>query len=214
MTRSDDLSHWHHSVENFNTSALEFFKAIEETLAEKKAPVRSERVEHAEGGVLSAKREYLRLSHGRYSFDICAAAFGSDFFFSWWLGRRRAENARLFGCVGLLAMPVLFLITLKMGGLFVGPILFLGAIGAAAFFLLQGPTADLVEDAILAAPIVGLLYERFVRPTTFFSEDTRKMFEETIHRVVIAHVSGLLAAAKLPTLGPDAIALQRGKAQA
>jgi hypothetical protein len=64
------VSHWHHSVESFNTSTLEFFIGIEGTLNEKLAPVKTERVVFRERGVLSDKREYLRVSYARYSFDI------------------------------------------------------------------------------------------------------------------------------------------------
>src|SRR4051812_48357748 len=93
----DPISHWHHSVEGFNTSTLDFFKAIETTFAAKEAPVDWDRVNYYEGGITTIKREYLRISCGRYSVDISAFPFGRDFYFSWWLGRR-APNAAL-GCL-------------------------------------------------------------------------------------------------------------------
>src|SRR5581483_11890286 len=83
------LAHWHHSAENLSTSALEFYTALERALVEKQAPnVVVERVDWEESGVLSTRREYLRISYGRLSFDICAAPFGKDYLFSWWLVRR------------------------------------------------------------------------------------------------------------------------------
>lgn len=43
------------------------------------------RITHKEAGILSAKREYLRVKHFNLVFDVCAAPFGKDFFISWWL---------------------------------------------------------------------------------------------------------------------------------
>lgn len=36
--------------------------------------------------MFSAKREYLRVRRKEHLFDVCAAPFGTGFFFSWWLG--------------------------------------------------------------------------------------------------------------------------------
>src|SRR4051812_24058891 len=58
------ISHWHHFVEDFSTSTLDFYKGIEETLTAKDAPVRPQRIDWAESGVFSAKREYLRATYG------------------------------------------------------------------------------------------------------------------------------------------------------
>src|SRR5689334_9321418 len=107
------ISHWHHSIEEFTTSALEFYKSVEETLKAKEAPnVRVERIDWSESGLFSAKREYLRISHGRFSFDLCAAPFGKDYFFSWWLVKRQPDGAFLWACIGLVAIPVLLLIAM------------------------------------------------------------------------------------------------------
>lgn len=51
------------------------------------------RVDWREGGVLSAKREYLRVRRKQYTFDICGAPFGTGFFVSWWL-------TEPLGCLG------------------------------------------------------------------------------------------------------------------
>ncbi len=50
--------------------------------------VQVSRVAHREGGLLSAKREYLRVCRKELIVDICAAPFGPNVFFvSWWLGK-------------------------------------------------------------------------------------------------------------------------------
>jgi hypothetical protein len=67
----DVISHWHYSLEDFNTSALDFYRSIDDALKAKEAPIAIERVEWKESGILSARREYLRVSYGRFSFDLC-----------------------------------------------------------------------------------------------------------------------------------------------
>lgn len=77
------IHYWHELVPNFQTSPQDFYAAVEKSLQERKVPgLDSERVDFAEGGLLSAKREYLRLTRERLVFDICAAPFGTSFFFS------------------------------------------------------------------------------------------------------------------------------------
>lgn len=43
------------------------------------------RIALPEGTLLSSHRDYLRVTRGKYTFDLCAAPFGIDFFVSWWL---------------------------------------------------------------------------------------------------------------------------------
>lgn len=199
------VSHWHHSVENFNTSTLEFFVGIEATLNEKLAPVKTERVVFRESGVLSDKREYLRVSYARYSFDIGAAPFGKDFFFSWWLVRRLPDASLMIGCLGIIGLPIAYFILAKILGVFLGFLGLIALIGGllAAAMNNSGELGMMVEDAILSLPLIGALYRRFIRPVTYYSEDSRKMFEETVHRVVLQHVDGLLSVAKMPPLSPE-----------
>lgn len=207
------ISHWHHSVENFNTSTLDFYKAIEATLTDKQAPVRPERVDYRESGILSTKREYLRVSYGRYAFDIGAAPFGKDFFFSWWLVRRLPDSSLMMGCLGIIAMPIAYLILAKIFGVILGFFVLIGIVGGLLVLAMNqtGDAGMMVEDAILSLPVLGSLYQRFVRPVTYYSEDSRKMFEETVHRVMLQHVGALLSVSKLPPLSPDESKVQTRK---
>ena len=77
--------------------------------------------------------------------------------------------------------------------------------------LLQGDGWAAVEDALLAMPVVGLIYGRFVRPVTYYSEDTRLMFEVTVHRVVVQIVEGILTLNKLPQIPPENLKAQSRK---
>jgi hypothetical protein len=84
---ADIFSHWYHLIENFQASAKEFYAAVEAALQRRQIPdLKTSRVDWREGGLLSAKREYLRIKRKELVFDICAAPFGTGFFFSWWLG--------------------------------------------------------------------------------------------------------------------------------
>jgi len=202
----DVLSHWHHSVEDFNTSTLEFYTNLEDALHTKEAPsVKTERLNWHETGLLSAKREYLRVSFGRFSFDICAAPFGKDFFFSWWLTKRRPDSSLLIGCGGFVALIVLFAVLVVMAGPIFGILLFLIVLGAGLAALLNGAFAssELVEDVILSLPVVGALYRRFLKPVTYYTEDTRLIFEEAVHTIVLHHVEGLLQTKGARALAPD-----------
>jgi hypothetical protein len=83
------ISNWYHLLENFQASPLEFYKSVEGALQKRQAPdVKVSRVDWREGGLLSAKREYLRIKRKTYIFDICGAPFGTGFFVSWWLGEK------------------------------------------------------------------------------------------------------------------------------
>ncbi len=86
MAQVEVLSHWHQLVANLNHSSQDFYRALEGRLESAEIPSAScSRVEHSERGVLSAKREYLRVKRDEFTFDICAAPFGSGFFVSSWL---------------------------------------------------------------------------------------------------------------------------------
>ena len=81
------ISHWYQLIENLQASPMEFYTAVEQAVEQRKIPDASRsRIDWREGGLLSAKREYLRVKRKQYIFDICGAPFGNGFFVSWWLG--------------------------------------------------------------------------------------------------------------------------------
>ena len=81
------ISHWNTLIEGLTVSPKEFFASVEQTLETKLIPsIKRSRVDWREGGIMSAKREYLRVVRKKLAFDICGAPFGNGFFISWWLG--------------------------------------------------------------------------------------------------------------------------------
>ncbi len=91
MAKKDTLvfSHWYHLNENLQQSSQDFYSSVERAVKERNLPdVRISRIDFKEGGILSAKREYLRVKCKELVFDICAAPYGNGFFVSWWLGEK------------------------------------------------------------------------------------------------------------------------------
>ena len=81
-----DHKHKHLDMPSF--SPLQFYEGIETAIKSKAIDGVSFRsIKHSEGGLMSAKRIYFRISYHEYIFDVCAAPYGTeDFFISWWLG--------------------------------------------------------------------------------------------------------------------------------
>lgn len=202
------VSHWHHSVDGLSTSTLDFYGAVERALTEKEVPeLRTARAVTNERGVLSAKREYLSVHYGRLTFEICAAPFGKDFFFSWWLTRRVPGFSALWGVLALVGAPLLALALIANMGFIRGTALSVvvlgGAVAAVRFSATQGESG--IEDALLATPLVGRVYQRLFNPVTYYSEDTRLMFEDTVHRTVVQIVEGILTVNKMPPIPADQV---------
>jgi hypothetical protein len=145
FSRTQVLSHWHTLVDDFNTSALEFYSSVEGALAERKLPdLKVRRVDWKEGGIFSAKREYLQISMGRLSYDICASPYGTGYFFSSWMAVKEP-------------IPIL--------------------------------------DWIL-----GFFGKRAV---TYYTLDTRLMFQESVHRALTESISSIRIAQGLRALSAD-----------
>jgi len=143
------ISHWYHLLEGLQTSPQGFYAAVEAAIQRRQVPdAYTQRIDWKEGGLLSARREYLRVRRKKLVFDICGAPFGPSFFVSWWLGE----------------LPSGFL-------------------------------------ALLASiPVVGLLFERYLRPRTYYQIDTALMFQESIRAAVMDVVDNMSKAKGLRLL--------------
>jgi hypothetical protein len=79
----------HQQLKDLKLSSQEFYKTVEMEIIERQIPnISLSRVTHRQSSIFTANREYLRVARNEYIFDICAAPFGTGFFFSWWLGYR------------------------------------------------------------------------------------------------------------------------------
>lgn len=81
------LSHWSTLIENFQISSQSFYGFLTSSLEKRQMPnARIDRITYKESHLLSAKREYLRISCKEdFYFVVCGAPFGTGFFVSWWL---------------------------------------------------------------------------------------------------------------------------------
>lgn len=181
--KADVLSHWYSLVPGFNTSTKDFYEAVEKELKTREVPgLDISRVEFSEGGLLSNKREYLRMTRERLVFDICAAPFGTSYFFS-------CRFAEIPAVIKLWPFVVLFIITfiivgvtLDHFGLFKGTIVLL--IGLLVVIRLFHFALRDLDDFLIKDPTLGPIYERFFRKETYYRQDTRLMYLDTVNVVV------------------------------
>lgn len=182
------ISHWSKLVENLQASPLAFYASVEAAIQKRQIPeIATERVEYKEGGAVSARREYLRVKRGKHVFDICAAPFGTGFFFSSWLAEvpvlTRLHKFLIFAALaGALSL-------FMARSFFVGPFQFLLFLFVALFLLSLGESG--FDDAILELPGIGWVYGRVFKPTTYYKIDTALMFQAAVHDAVIEAIDGL-----------------------
>jgi hypothetical protein len=81
------ISHWNTLIEDFNTSPQAFYAELTKAIEKRQMPyAKIDRISFKESHLLSAKREYLRIScKNDFYFAVCGAPFGTGFFVSWWL---------------------------------------------------------------------------------------------------------------------------------
>lgn len=190
------VSNWHKLYERFSTSSLEFYAAVEDAIKQREIPeLKFSRVMWKESGVLSAKRQYLRIARGRLHWDICAAPFGTGFFFS---SRLAVLPSRLAGLVYLLLFSAGSYTLLKNFGkpYYQGwPAWGYDTALVFAFFFILGTLVRMRavgnEDSVLAMPIFGFLYEKLFNPQTYYKEDTDLMFRSTVDAAVLAAVEAV-----------------------
>lgn len=168
------IGYWQQLLEELQASPQGFYAAVDAAIQRRAIPdCRLSRVDWHEGGLVSAKREYLRAERGDILIDICGAPFGNAFFVSSWL------------C----APPPSIL---KAVGLAFGLLAFLGLCtqmnpGLLASLLWWGTIL-----AFLAVVAFGIIWPFFFPPRlTYYRVDTAQMFYQAVHRAVLEVIDGL-----------------------
>jgi hypothetical protein len=192
------IDHWYTLVPGFASSTKDFYESIEKELKERQVPgLEIFHVDFAEGGVLSNKREYLRMTRERLVFDICSAPFGSAHFFSC----RFAEIpvvVKLWeflllvivlcaaGFWGLIIFSKIFGLT----GLMLYPFVLLALLVVAIYIMRNAVSMGLndLDASLIKTPVIGPIYEAWFRKETYYRVDTRLMYCETVNAVVKAKV--------------------------
>src|ERR1035437_10135500 len=117
--KADVLSHWYIPVPTFNASTGEFYTAVEKELQEQKVPgLQISRVDFSEGGLLSDKRTYLRMTRERLGVLIFAAPFGPKFFSFCPFTDLSVKVSLCAIAILIFALLVMFIGTLRMFGFF------------------------------------------------------------------------------------------------
>jgi hypothetical protein len=208
--------HWHSLIEGFATSSEDFYKLVREGIDRRKIPnLKIKPVTWKQGGPGTGKRVYLRVSRESLNFDICAAPFGTGYFFSWWLAKiPRVLLDILFICF-LLFLGYFFIHRAGSGEGHEGQnalqVIWAGCstliVGPLVLFLLgllvrHGETG--LEPTVLSMPITGFFYGLIFRPQTYFNEDTAIMFRESVHHAVLEAIDQVTTAQGVRGLSEDA----------
>jgi len=206
--------HWHSLIEGFSTSSLDFYELVKAGIARREIPdLKISQVEWKQGGLGAGKRVYLRVSREGLNFDICAAPFGTGYFFSWWLAkisRVLLDLLFIFVClfVGFLLFHGISGSTEGgepspgCAGLLLKPILFFGLLLALGFLVRYGDRG--LEPTVLSMPITGFVYGLIFRPVTYFNEDTAIMFRESVHHAVTEAIDQVTSAQGVRGLSEEA----------
>lgn len=181
------LSHWSLLIENFQTSPLAFYDALDVALKQRDIPVTTnERVLYKEAGIVSANREYLRIARETLIFDVCAAPYGSGFFISWWLADARSGLPMVarIGIAFLIAVLTIWLWSVAgvATWLLLVTVLLLGSAVLFDELVRNGTMADAVARSV---PLVGNIYVAMFKPDTYFRIDSMEMFQKAAHNAVL-----------------------------
>lgn len=189
--------HWYAAVDNFHVSSAEFYRMIETQLAARQVPgLEISRVEFSEGGLLSDKREYLRLKRERFVFDICAAPFGRSYFFSFRFVELPLNIKLLELLILLVGLALVTGLLAKWLGTFWGFATLLVILGASVYLLRNALALGLkdLDAVLLKTPVIGGIYELFFRKETYYRQDTRLMYLSTVNGITETLVDEVTAA--------------------
>ena len=196
------LSHWYKPLDGFQTSATEFYAAVEQAIRKREIPqIEFKRVACREGGLLSANREYLRVEWKRYIYDICAAPIGTGYYFSSWMCvlKPRLSPWHILGMIGSLFLLFILLFTI------IGAIFYIGALFFLAWLLRQGAIqlGVEVEEFLTGVTILVPIIDVYFRPPTYFEIDTAAMFHGVVHIAFTETIDDVAGAKDIPRLSEE-----------
>ena len=139
----------------------------------------------------------------RLVFDVCAAPFGTAYFFSCRFGEAPAV-VQLWQLVVLVLASafcaiVSFTIFFRIFGMlaaFIWPVALIMLI-VPAIYLMRNAVAlrlDDVDELLLKVPVINTMYEAWFRKETYYREDTRLMYRDTVNAAVKAKLEELTGA--------------------
>lgn len=201
-----DLDDWRIWLKNFQLPPLEFYGLLEAAVRARQIPeLEIAHQEHRERNVLSDRRVYLCLRRDRLLFDCCAAPFGTDYFFSYWLWLM-PRRFTIFHFLGLMtSLEILNLLSSRGLGLVDG--LMAGATLLYLLFLMSQSglirRPHWVEEYLHGVSVFGVIYELFFRKPTCFEMDTAQVFLASIHDCCLEVLDGLTQTHSLRALSEE-----------
>jgi len=181
------IEHWYSLVPSQHFSSKEFYDHIGDAIKAQEVPaLDSSRVDLSEGGVLSAKREYLRMKRERLTFDICAAPVGINYFFSY----RFYVEPVVVGVREILAvlivLSLLFIGSMRFVGILVGPFILMVACVVFAWLMRNAVGMGLrdLDATLMKIPAIGPIYERFFRKDSYYRQDVRIAYCSIVSGIV------------------------------
>jgi hypothetical protein len=191
------IEHWYSLIASENFSSKEIYASIEGEIVAQKVPgLEISHIDLSEGGLLSEKREYLRMKRERLIFDVCAAPVGVNYFFSY---RFYVEPVivRVWELVAVIAAVMfLFYESMKYIGPFLGPFFILTALCVFGWLMRNAIGMGLrdLDATLLKIPAVGPIYERFFRKDTYYRQDLRMAYGSIVSGIVKGEVESITAA--------------------
>lgn len=198
------FAHWSKLIENFQVTPSQFYDLLVKAIKQRNIPDTTiESVLWSEGGVFTAKREYLRVRRNEYTYDICGAPFGTGFFISSWLIRSPKNLLIAFGTLLALLFGTFILwaiffsiflaiplpTAIRVAGSIVGILMYPLIVIAVGIAIRQGIIP--IEQTILDIPLFGYLYTLIFQPITYYRIDSMIVFHEMMHSVLMQAVEEL-----------------------
>ena len=189
-----NLDDWRVWLRDFQIPPLEFYGLLEAAIRSRQIPdLEISHRDHRERNVLSDRRLYLRLRRDRLLFDCCAAPFGTEYLFSYWLWLM----PRRFGAFNFLGLATtitgLSLLAPRTPNLLDAIV---AVITVCYLIFLLSKTGLIrrphwVEEYLHGVSVFGVIYELFFRKPTCFELDTAQIFLYSIHDCYLEVLAGL-----------------------
>lgn len=190
--KAEESSHWGTALRSLQFSTQEFYAKLEQSIVARAWPgVEILRVLHHESGVLSHKREYLRVVRQRQVFDICAASFGNDYFFTLREAEMKPALSLTTLLIFLLSLTLILNWSVNLLGLIPGFIGFFVVLLLGFYLMWNAVRLGLtrLDGMLVRLPVLGPVYEACLRrSTTYFQHDTRMVFLKLMDDLVKEHV--------------------------
>jgi hypothetical protein len=181
------IEYWAELFPDFNASPDDVYGAVKSAVLERQVPgLECTREFWHEGGAVSAKREYLRFARERTCFEICACPFGTGFFLSY----RTSIKPLIVDPLGILLLlfsgALIFGALVAAFGLVWGGAILLLSLSLLAFALRTAIARGLgdLDRVFVRTPLIGPLYELFLRPVTYYRIDSQEMYLRAVRSAV------------------------------